>query len=258
MRNPIIMNFLLFISFLVIGYSVSTRFYQSDYDGVSNSYSLMATRSSNSIQSFNNGQRNILLIGVNNIDITKAHLVSLWLVTNLSHDSNLQMFPIFPSGNETISDFENHLLRSFKLDNLNGNQILGQDFIKLLKENNFWWSGYIVIDHVAAMEILNILGEADENGEIISGNQRNHEIPEVSDNPQKAFAIQLAHIRTACQGLSGLSPNPDLQQLLLLSPTHLITDLDLNQLLLEWNILLRNQQTPNCKFPTLEISRIDN
>jgi len=258
MRNPIIMNFLLFIGFLVLGYSVSTRFYQSDYDDLFNSSGLVVTTSSYSIQSLNNGQRNILLIGVNTIDINKAQLESLWLVTYLPTDSNIQMLPIFPSGNGAVSDFENHLLRSFKLDNMNGNPILDQDFIKLLKNNNFWWSGYIVIDHVAAMEILSILGKVNENGEIISGDQLNNEHSEVIDNPQKAFAIQLALMQTACHGLSGLSPNPDLQQLLLLSPTHLITDLDLNQLLLEWKTLLLNQQIPNCKFPTLEISRTRN
>jgi len=258
MRNPIIMNFLLFIGFLVIGYSVSTRFYQSDYDDLSNSYSLGVTRSSNSIQSLNNGQRNILLIGVNTIDINRAQLESLWLVTNLPPNSNLQMLPIFPPGDGVVTDFENHLLRSFKLDNKNGNPILNMDFIKILKKNNFWWSGYIVIDHVAAMEILNILGTANENEEIIPGDHLNQEHSDVIDNPQKAFTIQLALMQTACHGLSRLSPIPDLQQLLILRPAHLITDLDLNQLLLEWKTLLLNQQMPNCKFPTLEIPRIDN
>jgi hypothetical protein len=258
MRNPIIMNFSLFIGFLIIGYSVSTRFYQPDNDGFSNSYSLTETRTINSIQSLNNGQRNILLIGVNTMDITKAQLEGVWLVTYLPDNSYLKMLPISPSGNGTVSDFEDHLVRSFNLDNKNGDPILDQDFLKLLKENNFWWSGYIVIDHVAAMKILNILGEADEYGEIISGDQINHKNPEVIDNPQKAFAIQIAFMQAACHGLSGLTLNPDLQQIILLSPTHLISDLNLNQLLLEWKSILLNQQMPNCKFPTLEISRNDN
>jgi len=258
MKNPITMNFLLFIGFLVIGYSVSTRFYQPEYSAESSPSSLMISRSSNPIQSLNSGQRNILLIGVNTIEPSEAQLESLWLVTNLPSDSTLHMFPIFPSGNETISDFEVQLYRSFKLDKKNGRLTLGQDFIKTLEENNYWWSGYFVSDHVAMTEILNIIGEAGENRTATFGDQFILESPEGNNNPQKTFSIQLALMQSACQILSGLSQNPDLRQVFSLSPTHLLTDLDFNQFLIEWDTLLSNQQSPNCKFPTLEISRVDN
>jgi hypothetical protein len=258
MKNPITLNFLLFIGFLVIGYSVSTKFYHSDFGEISNASILMTTGGSKSIQSLNNGQRNILLIGVNTINASEAQLESLWLVTNLSSDSILRMLPIFPSGNETISDFEYNLYRSFKLEKQNGNLALDQQFIRVLEENNYWWSGYFVIDHVAMKKFMNLLGKADDNGEIIYRVQLIEEIPEAIEDPKKAFSIQLAIMQIACQRLAGLSQNPDLSQVIMLSPTHLLTDLDLYQFRTEWKKLFSDEHNPNCMFPTLEQSWIDN
>ena len=258
MRNPVITNFLLFIGFLVVGYSISTRFYVSDYSGLSNAYHIRLTRSSNSIQTLDNGQRNFLLIGVNTIDITKARLESIWLVTSLPQTSTIQMFPIYPSKNSTVSDFEKHLLLSFKLENNNGKPVLDQDFINFLKENNFWWSGYIVFDHVAGDEILNILGEGDQNGYAILRDQIIEDHSEAIYNPQKAFAIQLSLMRTVCHGLSGLSPNSDLEKVFLFSPAHLFSDMDLNEVFLEWSIEIQNNKIPNCLFPTQVNTQVNN
>src|SRR4030043_1883971 len=177
MKNPITMNFLLFIGFLVIGYSVSTRFYNPKYGALSNPSSVSLTKTVNSIPSLDNGQRTILLIGVNTLDPFKAKLESLWLVTNLPPDTTLQFLPIIKTGNETNSDFEGRLYSSFKLDKKNGNLTLSQDFIDLLKKNNYWWSGYFVIDHFAVVGMINSVGNSEDNEKAISGD------PSVIENP---------------------------------------------------------------------------
>jgi hypothetical protein len=257
-KNTITLNFILFISFLVVGYSVSTKFYHSDYIGLSKASSLMITSSSNSIKSLNNGQRNILLIGVNSIGTSETQLESIWLVTYLPSDPTLRMFPVFPAGNETFSDFENQLYQSFDLDNTNDGLVLGQEFNKVLENNNFWWSGYFILDHVAMTEVLNLFKETAVKGEISSKKQLIQEIPQAIDDPRKAFSIQLAIMQTACKKLSGLTQNPDWSLVTPLIPTHILTDMDFHQFMLEWEASFSSGQSPTCRFPTLELSGIDN
>ena len=258
MKNPITMNFLLFIGFLVIGYSVSTRFYNPKYGALSNPFSVSLTKNVNSIPSLDNGQRTILLIGVNSLDPVKAELENLWLVTNLPPDTTLQFLPIIKTGKETNSDFEDRLYSSFKLDKKNGNLILSQDFIDLLKVNNYWWSGYFVIDHFAVEGMFNSLVKAAVNGEVISADHSDIEIPESINNPQNTYSIELTLLQTTCQRLSRISHTPDMFNMFFLDPKHLLTDLDRNEIVIEWNAFLSNGHSPNCNFPTLEIAQNDN
>ena len=258
MKNTITMNFLLFIGFLVLGYSVSTRFYNPKYGDLSNHSRLTFSKTLDSIHSLNNGQRTILLIGVNTLDPFKAELESLWLVTNLPPDTTLEFLPIINTEKDTKSDFEGRLYSSFKLDKKNGNLTPAQDFVRILKENNYWWSGYFIIDHIALSGMIDNLENAEDNGKVISEYQAGIEIPEDKNNPQNAFSIDLTLIQTTCQRLSEISHTPDLLNRFLLDPNHLHTDLDRNEIVIEWNALLSNGHSPNCSFPTLEIAQIDN
>ena len=257
MKNPITMNFLLFIGFLVIGYSVSTRFYNPKYGVLSNPYNLSLIKTVNSIQSLDNGQRTFLLIGVNTLDPFKAKLESLWLVTNLPPDTTLQFLPIIKTGKETNSDFEDRLFNSFKLDKKSGNVILSQDFIDLLKLNNYWWSGYFVIDHIAVTGMINSIGNSEENEKAVSGDHSYNEIPENINSLQNTNSMDLTLFQMTCQTLSKISNTPDSFNLFLLDPV-LLTDLDRNEIVTEWNAFLSNGRRLKCGFPTLEIAQNGN
>ena len=258
MKNQLTLSFLLFIGSLALGYSISSKFYQSDQVDFFDAANAMKTRSSDTILSMNNGQRSVLLIGVDRADTFKAQLVSLWLVTNLPSDSTLHMLPIFPAGDKTISDFGRQLHRSFNIAQENGQMALNQDFIKVLEDNNYWWSGYIIFDHVALTTMLDLLGGVEVNGKNIPANQALQEFPNVIKDPLAAFSSQLAIAQTACHRLTGLSQNPDWSPVISLIPTHLQTDLDIPQLVLEWDTLFSSKHSPNCRFPTLEISMLEN
>lgn len=258
MKNPITMNFLLFIGFLVIGYSVSTRFYNPKYGAAFNPSHVSIIKNVNSIQALDNGQRTFLLVGVNTLDPIKAELESLWLVTNLLPDTTLQFLPIIKTGNETNSDFEDQLFNSFKLDKKNGKLILSQDFIDLLKLNNYWWSGYFVIDHIAIAGMINSIGNSVDNEKAISGDHSRNENLENIYSLQNTNSMDLTLFQTFCHILSKISKTPDSFNTFLLDPNHLLTDLDRNEIVTEWNAFLSKGLRHNCSFPTLEIAQIDN
>ena len=258
MKNPSSLNFLLFTCFLVIGFSVSSSFNHSDYSGSLNSTSLIARWSSDSVQSLNNGQRSILLIGVDSYNTSHPELTSLWLVTYMPADPTINLLPILPSGSKINSDHRNQLYYSFNLIRKNGDLVLNQGFIDMLAENNYWWSGYIIYDHVALADLVNQLGMVEIDGGIISAEQAISKLPDAMDASPNSFSYQLAIIQTACQNLTGIPQKPVWSQDISLSPTHILTDLDIQGLMTEWEATFSSKHSLNCRFPTLEVSRIDN
>ena len=257
MKKRTFLSLIIFTCFLAFGYSVSARFNHSNNGNLSNPISSTTNANSNTILSMNNGQRSLLLIGVDTLNTSKSDLASLWLVTYLPPDSTFHMLPIFPSGKDSLSDFERQLSRSFSLDRKNGDVVLSQKFTHLLELNNYWWGGYFIIDQVAMTEIIHLLASDVSKKDSIAGNQKIEQLPDVMDDPQKAFSTQLDIIQTACHQLVGSNHNPDWSQVIALVPDHLLTNLDLNLFLMEWNALSSLDQNPNCRFPTLEISGID-
>jgi hypothetical protein len=256
MKNPITMNFMLFISFLMIGYSVSTKFYHPSY-AFSSGSSLSISTNSNSIQALKNGQHNFMLILVDTLDPYKANLESLWLITNLPPDATLQVFPIYPTGSESITAFENQLLHSFKLDNKNDSLTIDQATIKFLEENNYWWSGYFIIESDSLSIMLDTLTPTLDFGEIAVKDEYVSDQHGEENDPQNMFSYQLAQMQTICNRLSEISQNPTSISDILTNSKKLATNLEPAQLEIELKKLISTKQQLNCTFPTLEISQIN-
>jgi hypothetical protein len=254
MKNHSLLYFLIFICSLVLGYSVSTRFYQTTLDILPSSVRAFATGRQNTIETMINGQRSILLISTTSINTPNPHLESIWLATYFSTDTTIRLLPIFPAGNQPISDFEKQLDYSFKLDKPSGTLVLNKEFINVLKNDNYWWSGYIVFDEVALTNIFNLIGGIELNGRTLTGDQIVKEFPKVLDNPQGAFSSQIAMLQSTCSNFQKITP--DMPQLSSLLPNHIITDLDSNQLQTEMQSLFASGRKPTCRFPTLEISQV--
>ena len=256
MKNHSLLYFLIFIGSLVLGYSVSTRFYPTNLNLLPGSMRLVNPGSQDSIQTMNNGQRSILLISVSSINSPNPRLESIWLVSYFSTDSTIRLLPIFPAGSLPLSDFEQKLYRLFNLNKANGVLVLNQDFINVLSNNNYWWGGYIVFDEVALTRIIDLMGGIDMKGRILTGEQALTELPAALDNPQDANSSQIAILQSACHKFQEIIPDPDMPRLNSLLPNHILTDLDSSQLQTEMQSLYAREQKPTCRFPTLEISQV--
>jgi hypothetical protein len=127
----------------------------------------------------------------------------------------------------------------------------------MLEQNNYWWSGYFVIDHVAMTEIINLLASDETDKDSTTTNLIFQDLPDVMDDPQVAFSTQLDIIQTACHHLVGSGKNTDWSDITALVPDHLLTNLDLHLFLMEWKALSSLDKNPNCRFPTLEISGVN-
>lgn len=257
MKLSSVINFLIFTCFLVIGYTFSLRFYQPDASNVLSPVKIVAAESQNSIQAMKNGQRTLMFISASNLDSLNQRLESVWLATYFPSDTTLQWLPIFPAGDATLSEFEQDLLNSFKLNKQVGGIIIDPGFLHVLQENNYWWSGYILLDETSLAKIFTQLGGIDLNGKTLYGAQVVSELLSEAENPRNAYSSQVALIQSICHKFSQVDTKLVVTQLQSMIPDHILTDLDARMLKAEFDALYSNKHNPTCRFPTLEVSRIE-
>ncbi len=250
-------NFLVFNLCLVMGYTFSIRFYQPGEAIVSASLKTVTSENQASLASMDNGQRSILLVSASSIDLANPTLESIWLATYLPAGSTIQLFPIFPSGDQPPSDFEMQLEASFRLSKAGANLQLDGGFIRLLEKNNFWWSGYVVFDHESLSNVFSLFGGLELNGRTLSGAQVVQEFPTVEDGARQAFSAQVAILQSVCHKLAVAGSHSSLLSLGTLASNHIVTNLDAGQLQADLQGVYSADRHPTCRFPTLEISRIE-
>ncbi len=256
MKNLGWLNFLIFICSLMIGYTISNRFYHPEAGFWPGLMRLVAAEEQDSLRAVSNGQHSILLVGASSVASPSPNLVSIWLATYFVNDSAINLLPIFPAGNQTSSDFEKQLARSFNFEKKNGDLALNDDFIQLLKKNNFWWDGYIVADEESLVQAFDLLGGIEINGQSLTGREIVDVFTSGIEDPRAAFIDQSAILQSACRKLSVVKSLSTATQSSSLLTQHVITDLDPSQLRGEFLSLLANNRQPSCKFPMLEISGI--
>lgn len=257
MRNHPVLNFLVFTCFLVVGYTLSIRFYQPDAAFLSSSFDKVTMEQQPGIAALDNGQRSILLVGASAINTTSPHLESLWMVTYLPSDTTIRLLPIFSSGEKSISSLGRQLELSFSLRKEAGGHKLGKDFLSLLEKNNYWWSGYIIYDEVSFTNITELLGGTQDNGITIADYQILSDVPNVMEDPANGYSEQISIFQSLCHKFLTIDTKPDTTQLSTIISDHIFTDMDANQLQMELETLFSNHQVRTCRFPTLEISRVE-
>jgi hypothetical protein len=255
-------NFLLFICFLVIGYTASAHLYTPNHAGAASAFGTMYSSQANELQSLKNGQRTILLIGIDSKDTLKPKLQSLWLLSYLPSSSTLAFLPIYPSGNPIPSETTRRIVDSFSLERVFDIQgkafrlVPGAGFTKELEQSNYWWSGYFILDQSGKDKILNLLGFK-MDGE--QGTQNQAEPGQTLKNGAEddSFSSQLMLLQSACRQAMKFAEEPAFIDLLAQISTYLVSNIDTAQLLQEWDLISSNGEHLFCSFPTLQVSRID-
>ncbi|HSB65442.1 MAG TPA: hypothetical protein VLD65_02630 [Anaerolineales bacterium] len=257
MRNHPVLSFLVFTCFLVIGYTLSIRFYQAEGSSFLGSYDKVTTENQPGIAALDNGQRSILMIGASAINGTNPQLESIWLASYFPLDTTIQLLPIYPTGEKSTLGLERQLDQSFSLRKEDGRRQLENGFLDLLEKNNYWWSGYIIYDEVSLAKIFTLLGGIQLNGKTVADSQVLQSVSKVIEDPHNAYSVQIAILQSLCAKFSDINTQPDLTQLMTLFPDHILTDFDANQLQMELEALSSNHNDQTCRFPTLEISRVE-
>jgi hypothetical protein len=191
-----------------------------------------------------NGQRNILVIGVDDLNSSQPHLESVWLILYIVDRPQITLLPIYPGlPAEKFSPL-------FKV---------GPDgapdpvFLEALLEHGLWWSGYILLDEVALAEVIEAASrQSSKDRNSLSGVRAVAEVPPPWEDPQRSLSGQIHLAQYLCSQLDGSNPGLDIASLLELIPRHATTDLNLTRRAAELRHLLADPQGLSCEFPTLQ------
>jgi hypothetical protein len=256
MKNHSWLNFLVFTCFLVIGYRYSSQFYIHRETTLPDAPKVLA-ESQNSIETMLNGQRSFLLIAASAINTASPHVESIWLASYFPSDTTVRMMPVFPSIAHQAASFDDQINRSFRLSKSRGSFQLDPGFIEVLENNNYWWSGYFILDEFAITKLANLMVEGETDRPTSPGDLAGMDHPELRVYPGNGYASQIATLQSACQQFIQKNQGVNLSQMISLLSDHLLTDLDNDQIKLEWDTLNSGEHNPSCRFPTLEISRLE-
>jgi hypothetical protein len=195
-----------------------------------------------------NGQRNILLIGVDQLDSQAPRLEGLWLLMNVSSSNRITLLPLYPAppGKEVLDT--NQLISHFRLD-LNGNP--DPDFLTVIQQADFWWSNYFVLDQAGLAQLIDYNQGINLGGGPVGGSQAVASLASASTDGLAALNAQSLLIQAICNQQSSKMLSADLRQVFSLLSGHYQTDLRLKTLISEWQRPLINSGQVMCEFPTL-------
>ena len=243
-RTPFLISFGLF---LVLGFSLGIAISRSQ--GNAASYQeIVSTHSLGS--SLPTGQRNILLIGIDQLGASRPRLESAWMVLYIPGDPSLTLVPVFPVAGAAPSSQYPDLQNKFEL---NPDHTPSRKFFDSLKSMNLWWDHYLVMDEMAVVELINRLGTVTAKSSPINGLRAVANLPLAWENPNAAVLAQATLLKEICREVAQVNPetrwNPS--RILDELSDHLATDMTAIQLQSEWQALASSKGRLTCDFPTL-------
>jgi hypothetical protein len=143
------------------------------------------------------------------------------------------------------------LERSFQLDAAGAP---APEFLERLEEMRLAWSGYLVIDEIGMIALLDYVGGVRLEGRELDGAIAVGAVPLPWLDPAAALHGQSELLAAACRQASQAAPPGDLQQFLAEIRPHIRTDLNLTQATKDWFALIGNQNVLACEFPLASAS----
>jgi hypothetical protein len=199
-----------------------------------------------------NGQRNILIIGVDRLENAfppnenSPRLESIWLVVYFPGQENVSWVPIYPPPTGIKDNFRPSPADLFTLKP-NGSP--GTALFNLLHVHQIWWSGYILIDEIGLAEALKIMYPEDSGGSPRYGTGELRMIPKPWDNQAAAYLGQSTLLKKLCLQTANASNDVNFTQLKTLIPEHMQTNIDISQLAQEWQQITTSNSRLVCEFP---------
>lgn len=205
-----------------------------------------------SIPTLKNGQHNLLVIIVNDLEVPQQQLKSVWLVTYFIDNQSVTFFPISPTYSNGAIVSDQLLFDSFKSQQIDGRTHISPSFFDILTMRNFWWSGYLVVDQEA---ITSLLEGASHTPEIPFVDLR--DIPTIDasvddQDPDVIYQKYTVQLQAICDLIAQQGENFNWAKFINLLPRHIDSDLDAGLMIDEWVSSFDSIETANCYFPLHE------
>jgi hypothetical protein len=235
----------IFILFLFVGLQVGSLFVGEPWiQSISSNRHTAAPSPSPT-----SGYLNVLIVVVDRLNTqgspSKPRLESLWMVNFIPEKSTISLFPIYPI---ILHGKNTGRLSPEKVFSLNLDGELGNSFVKLLEQNHLLWNGYVILDEISMIEIINISECVNRNDCQMTGALTLGDIPRPWEDELAAAQGQSNLFKKLCDQAATLSKDQIVGHLFDLIPGHIRTDLDPGYLLNSWQELSSKNTILHCEF----------
>ena len=197
-----------------------------------------------------NGQRNLLVIGVDRLDRDTPRLESLWLVLYFPGRSPVTLMPLYPRADGSEPVRAATLAESFSLTRFGDPS---PEFLERLRHEQVWWSGYVLLDETALAALVDLLGGVDLDGKHRDGFLALSSIPRPWDDRAGALQGQVGLLRSACRQAGALfSSGPEIAELVDKLGRHLRTSVDIAAEVQDWLQAAGSNPALECEFPLMD------
>jgi len=199
----------------------------------------------------NNGQRNILFIGVDDLSKESPELVGIWLLMYFPGNSNLTLAPVNP---KIWSQYQTSTAQTSEFTSVIKNGSLDKKLLNQLHQEEIWWHGYVLLDSTAVIEAVHISNQVNDLEAFSTFNSVND--PFLSDEPNlTGIDYQTDLLKYFCQQTNYFTIETDISKILALIPVHIRTNLNLISIIQDWKSLITQENDLVCEFPLQRASK---
>lgn len=193
-------------------------------------------------------QRNILVIGVDRLDMPTARLESAWLVMHYPKTFEFTLIPLYPS---LQADPSAPLAQPNQPININTSDLNALKSLEIVTAQDIWVSDVLVLDKVGLLEILNLLGGINVGNIYLRPDQAIDTLSPPWLDPRRALLTQRLLLASICQHSTAFAGPARLERILALMPDHLATTLQPFELSTYWTWQANHGFNLTCEFPGL-------
>jgi hypothetical protein len=189
-----------------------------------------------------NGQRNLIIIFVDQMAAPQPELEGIWLLITYPENPDLTLVPIFPDPNQQAASSKSYA-ETFEMT---ANNQPGSSFLDLLTENVLW-DNYLITDRDGVISILED-ASADGSKAFVS--------VEAAFPDETALTLEQQTMlwQSVCTYLSEIEGQDEFEILLPKLSSNIFTNLNWDQLpLYPWGVE-HEEARLECEFPTLNFT----
>ena len=194
--------------------------------------------------SIGDGQRNLLVIGVDQGNSPDPILESIWLLISYPGKSNLTLIPIYPTieGGKPLAD--STLAQIFSISSTGGPDPM---FFNHLRDQ-LWWDNYILINKEEINGLFEFLNQSQPDFEIA---ETIASLPAAWQDPAGALQGQSELMKMACERTSKMVGQINISKFIQEIQLHIETDLNWEEVSRNWSFGPPDSIQIECEFPTL-------
>lgn len=195
-----------------------------------------------------NGQKNLLLIIVDQLSANEPSLQGVWMLITAPTGRKVTFMPVYPTGTQAGKDLEHAFSQA-------RDGVASGAFLQALENQGLWWDNYLIVDRVTLAALVDLTGGIDIGNGRSTGQQVVGLLSIAREDDQTSLDFQARLAQGICQRLNSMRQNASFETIteILTSSTaqnEAYSDLSSEDLQASWS-KMQAAGGLECEFPTL-------